>query len=332
MGERLPIARLHDKVKFPGGQASGCQLVCMNDTSFESYGKTQSFNGSVSEEATKKYTGAFNKLLSDRKHHCTIEGMVLIWFAIKEDDSEECSVFSAFLGNSGGDETDETIAKFMQYAGKGYTADRESIDSLLDDSSVTFYIAGLTPNSSRICQKFMYRGSFGEMLEDLMAHQSDLMINEKNARPVYFGRLAKELVSPKSSNDLVPPPLMSAIMLAALSGTRYPDALLATVVRRVKTDSDEENSPYTKLNDTRAGIIKACLNRKYKQEEITMAWNEANKDPAYLCGGLFAVYEKIQQDSSGGSLNPTIKDAYFASAAHVRPAFSRSWQSWRRTT
>ena len=45
-----------------------------------------------------------------------------------------------------------------------------------------------------------------------------------------------------------------------------------------------------------------------------MSWNDDNKNPAYLCGGLFAVYEKIQQDSSGGNLNRTIKDSYFSSA------------------
>ena len=67
------------------------------------------------------------------------------------------------------------------------------------------------------------------------------------------------------------------------------------------------------------GIIKACLNRKNNKEEFTLAWNDENKNPAYLCGGLFAVYEKIQQESSGGNLNRTIKDAYFASACS-RPA------------
>ena len=112
---------------------------------------------------------------------------------------------------------------------------------------------------------------------------------------------------------------MSAIMLAALNNTKYPDTLLATIVRRVKTDSDEEKKHFIKLNDTRAGIIKACLNRKYKKEEITMAWNDENKNPAYLCGGLFDIYEKIQQESSGGNLNRTIKDSYFASACS-RPA------------
>ena len=50
-----------------------------------------------------------------------------------------------------------------------------------------------------------------------------------------------------------------------------------------------------------------------------MSLNPENKDPAYLCGRLFAVYEKIQQDSSGGDLNRTIKDSYFTSAC-ARPS------------
>lgn len=45
-----------------------------------------------------------------------------------------------------------------------------------------------------------------------------------------------------------------------------------------------------------------------------MSWNEENKNPAYICGGLFAIYERIQQKSANGKLNTTIKDAYFASA------------------
>ena len=178
---------------------------------------------------------------------------------------------------------------------------------------------GYTQNKSRICQKFIYRGHFGEMLNNLIKHQNDLCINEKNVRPVYFSGIAEQLISPKSNKDKVPSSLMASIMLAALNNTKYPDSLLSTVVRRIKTDSDEEGKPYIKLNDTRAGIIKACLNRKYKKEEITMAWNEENKNPAYLCGGLFAVYEKIQQDSTDGTLNRTIKDSYFASACS-RPA------------
>ena len=51
-----------------------------------------------------------------------------------------------------------------------------------------------------------------------------------------------------------------------------------------------------------------------------MSLDLENKNQAYLCGRLFAVLEKIQQDASGGGLNRTIKDSYFASACS-KPIF-----------
>ena len=45
-----------------------------------------------------------------------------------------------------------------------------------------------------------------------------------------------------------------------------------------------------------------------------MALNMENDNQAYLCGRLFAVLEKLQQEAMG-NVNRTIKDAYFASAA-----------------
>lgn len=321
LGEKLPIARIHENIKFPGGNSSGCVLVGMKESAFTSYGKTQSFNSNVSEEAMKKYTDTFNRLLADKNHHAFIGDMVIIYFAMKNNDSAECDLFSCFFDSGSSDQTEQSINKLMKYAQSGYTTDSDSLSELETDPDVTFYIAGFTPNSSRICQKFIYRDKFGSLMKNLMKHQSDLKINEDNNRPVYFWGISKQLVSPKSSkeNQKVPPPLMTNIMLSAFNNTKYPDGLLSTVIKRVKTDNDEEKNPFIKLNDIRAGVIKACLNRKYQREEITMAWNDENKNPAYLCGGLFAVYEKIQQDSSGGNLNRTIKDAYFASAC-ARPS------------
>ena len=45
-----------------------------------------------------------------------------------------------------------------------------------------------------------------------------------------------------------------------------------------------------------------------------MSLDTKNTNPAYLCGRLFAVLEKIQERASTGKLNRTIKDTYFASA------------------
>ena len=50
-----------------------------------------------------------------------------------------------------------------------------------------------------------------------------------------------------------------------------------------------------------------------------MALDKGNVEPAYLCGRLFAVLERLQQEASNNSLNRTIKDAYFASAS-AKPA------------
>ncbi len=155
-------------------------------------------------------------------------------------------------------------------------------------------------------------------------------------------QIKKELVSPKSNIDTVDPALMAKIFEAVIYGTRYPRFLLATVVRRVKTDTDDEKKKNVKLNRVRAGIIKACINREArlsnKKEELSVALDKENKTPAYLCGRLFAVLEDLQQDSARKSkesreseekevqdeskpnvyekpLNRTIKDAYFSSAA-----------------
>jgi len=131
---------------------------------------------------------------------------------------------------------------------------------------------------------------------------------------VPFWRIKKELISPKSSKDEVNPALLAKIFESIVYGTPYPKELLSTVIRRVRTDD-------TKFNSVRAGLIKACINRQYnkKEEELKLALDKENMNEAYLCGRLFAVLEKIQENASSVKLNRTIKDGYFA-ATSVKPA------------
>ena len=343
LGEKLPIATIHGKIKIRGKGASpyGCPLVCMNEKSSESYCKEQSSNSSISIKAMEKYTTMLNGLLSDKGHHITLDDMTIIYFAMKNDDSTECRKFSTFLADNAdglANQTEQEISTSMRYAKGGYTTDQDTINRLEADNDVTFYIVGITPYESRISQKFIYRDKFGNILKNIIRHQNDMRINADSTRPVYFSDIKKQLLPPKSNevtksnkkNEIqkseegsnkgsVPSSLMASILLSVFNGNKYPDALLSTVVRRVKIDRDKENKDYLKLNSIRAGIIKACLNRKYNKEEITMAWNEENKNPAYLCGGLFAIYERIQKKASDSDLNRTITDAYFASAC-TRPS------------
>lgn len=324
-GERLRAARIHDKIKgIKGGNSVGAVLVNFNSSAFESYGKSQSMNSGISEKAMKKYTSSLNKLLADPMHHIYSDDMTVVFFAMKHDDKAECDLFSDYLNSSNAVTEDSTkadvkaVSENIYY--KGQTGNAQALDDDVDNG-VDFFVAGFTPNSSRICQKFMVRNKFGKIIDNVKQHQQDMAICDSNGE-IPLWRINKELVSPNSANA-ISPALQSDIFQAILNGTNYPYTLLETVVRRVSTDSDTEDNGFIKINAVRAGLIKAFINRKARingdKEEITMTLNPENTNPAYLCGRLFAVLEKIQLEATDVKLNRTIKDAYFSSASS-RPA------------
>lgn len=324
-GERLRAARIHDKIKgIKGGNSVGAVLVNFNSSAFESYGKSQSMNSGISEKAMKKYTSSLNKLLADPMHHIYSDDMTVVFFAMKHDDKAECDLFNGYLNSSNGVTEDSTKADVKAVSEniyhKGQTGNAQALDKDVDNG-VDFFVAGFTPNSSRICQKFMVRNKFGKIIDNVKQHQQDMAICGSNGE-IPLWRINKELVSPNSANA-ISPALQSDMFQAILNGTNYPYTLLETVVRRVCTDSDTDSNNKIKINEVRAGLIKAFINRKSRingdKEEITMTLNPENTNPAYLCGRLFAVLEKIQLEATDVKLNRTIKDAYFSSASS-RPA------------
>lgn len=325
LGERMPTARIHDKIKFPGGNSSGCVLVGMKESAYESYGKTQSYNSNISEAAMKKYTATLNSLFNDPRHRVLINDMVVLYFAMEQNDGKACELFSQFFGETpdaapAKSNANSILTEVLMQMKRGEPVDYSALGI---DENVEFYVAGFTPNSSRICLKFVFKNRFGKLMENMSRHQMDFAIAGDKKAAVSFGGIARELVLPESTNDSVPPPLMAAIIRAASTGGRYPQELLAAVVRRIKSDKNPEGKHFVKMNPTRIGIIKAYINRKYrieqKREEIKMALDNEEKNTAYRCGRLFAVLEKIQQDSAQGKLNTTIVDGYFSSACS-RPA------------
>lgn len=324
-GERLRAARIHDKIKgIKGGNSVGAVLVNFNSSAFESYGKSQSMNSGISEKAMKKYTSSLNKLLADPMHHICSDDMTVVFFAMKHDDKAECDLFNGYLNSSNAVTEDSTKADVKAVSEniyhKGQTGNAQALDDDVDNG-VDFFVAGFTPNSSRICQKFMVRNKFGKIIDNVKQHQQDMAICGSNGE-IPLWRINNELVSPNSANA-ISPALQSDMFQAILNGTNYPYTLLETVVRRVCTDSDTDSNNKIKINEVRAGLIKAFINRKARingdKEEITMTLNPENTNPAYLCGRLFAVLEKIQLEATDVKLNRTIKDAYFSSASS-RPA------------
>lgn len=313
-GEELPVARLHNRIKgVRGGQSSGCSLVCFNNASENSYGKEQSFNSSVSEAAMEQYTEALNFLLADERHRTYLGDMTVVHFALAEEEAPYIDNVNAFLFTStnkeASDDIDPALSNTMKKVAEGRLPEFD-----VPDVGVDYCIFGLVPNGGRIAIKFNYRNTFGELRKNIERYHADFSIGKLKGAPAAW-LICKELVSPKSNDDAAPE-LEGDILRSAINGTPLPHKVLETVVRRVRTDSDTDKKRFIKLNDTRAGLIKLCLNRKTTKEDekITMALNEQNKNAAYLCGRLFAVLEKVQRDSAQEELNKTIKDSFFSSA------------------
>ncbi len=309
----VPIPPLHDYIKgIRGTNATGGKLICFNNPCDESYGKTQSCNSSISAAAAKKYAAALNYLTASPYHRAYIDEMTIVYWAMSGSEASEdvlCDFFGSVLGRpSEGADVENALADAMKKAQSGLTsAELEKLDI---DPSVTFYAAGFTPNMSRISMKFFCRSSTIRLLQNIAQHQRDLAHDGLKGQPSIW-RLTAECLPPKTTDKKPSNPLYAALFSSVFNGTRYPRALLETVVRRCKTDSG-------RISDIRAAIIKACLNRAArlsdKKEVISMALDTQNTSPAYLCGRLFALLEKAQADAINNP-NRTIKDSYFSSAA-----------------
>ena len=312
-GENAPIARIHGKIKgVYGGLATGSVLIGFNNSSENSYGNEQSYNSNISKEVMRKYTEALNYLLKGRDHKITIDDITVIFWAMSKDSGYEDNVMAMLMGQPEGQDgikTEEMIKDLLSRGSQLGITEREVEDKFNDiDENVDFYIAGLKPNSSRLSIKFILRKRYGDILMNIARFQGEIQVKEPlKVVPLYW--IKGEMVSPKSSNEKVNPDLMTKLFEAVMYNRRFPVALLETLIRRVKTDKY--------INDTRAGLIKAYLNRNEK-EEIKLALDYENRNQAYLCGRLFAVLEWLQKRALG-DLNTTIKDKYFASAA-AKPA------------
>lgn len=322
-GKVAPIAQVHQSIKgVAGAQSTGAAIVSFNIPSFRSYGKEQSFNAPISENAMLKYTTALNYLLSGENRIKLGDTTVVFW-AEKKAEQEE-SFFKAFLDppfkeegrNTEESELPAVSPKEMEDRVKDVlSAVREgrSVDDAIEHPDVLFHILGLAPNVSRLSIRLWMVNRFGTLVERLAKHHLDMeVVKPPNVyRMIPVWALLKEMaVLGKTEN--IPNNMITALNYAIFNGTAYPFGMYASIIKRIRADHD--------VNYVRAGFIKAYLNRSNtKKEECTVALDLQNKEPAYLLGRLFSLLEKAQQEASGGGLNATIKDRYFG-AASATPA------------
>jgi CRISPR-associated protein Csd1 len=335
-GQENAIARLHEpKIKgVRDTQSAGALLVSFNDSAYESYGKSQSFNAPVGISAAFKYTNALNFLLGREDRRVSLGDATVVFWAERPTPIEgfisdllsERTVSLSGVPAEDQRRVDE-LRLFLSQLRHGHTTDK-AVDP---EGETRFFILGLSPNASRIAVRFWLDTTVAEMANRLRQHMEDVELGgaREDDLPLMIRRIVQ--ATGRAETDAkgrvkgydggsTSPLLAGAVTRAVLTGGPYPEALLSAMVRRMRSDGA--------ISRPRIAAIKACLNRNSRlrgnSKEVPVALDPSRTEPAYITGRLFALLEKIQEDGSEGSLNATIKDRYFSSAsATPRVVFPR---------
>ena len=310
-GERGPVARLHASIKGVwGAQTAGASIVSFNLKAFESYGHEQGDNAPISEAAAFAYTTALNRFLEGGSGHRIQIGDASTVFWAEAENAEAAKeaedIFASFLAI---DEKQETakIAGILKAIHDGLPI--EDIKPNLPDG-VRFFVLALAPNAARLSVRFYIEDDFGVIAERYAKHVQRMRIEPppREAMPSMW-RLLIETATLRKSENIVPN-LAGDWMRAILTGAPYPLTLLSTLLMRLRADHD--------VNALRVAILKSVLIRNFGdsfKREVPVSLDPENKEPGYLLGRLFSVYEQIQTAALGGNVNATIKDKFYGAAA-----------------
>lgn len=305
LGKKASIVRLHTKINL--SKDTGPLVAFQTSCGYNSYGKERGYNAPISEEAEFAYTTALNAMLSKDSHNKFIIGTrtFLFWASSDSDASKKTeeglfSLFGKFEANE--DDPNRRIElvrdTFMSvYNGK-----------LNANKNDKFFILGLAPNSARIAVVYWSELPLREFAGLISRHFEDMKIVDirKEKKP-YVGLhsiLGSVTLGGKSSDAT--PNLPEAVVKSIFQGLPYPISLFQACIRRIRAEQS--------VTIVRAAIIKAYLNRINNNNniKIKIMLDKENQNQGYLCGRLFAVLDKIQEDANGIH---SIRERYMNSAS-----------------
>jgi CRISPR-associated protein Csd1 len=303
------ISELHTSIKgVYGAQTSGANIVSFNLDAFRSFGKKQGANAPIGESAMFAYTTALNTLLSrDSAQRLQVgDASAVFWSARKTSFESDFAFLFKEPEKDDPDAGTRCIRNLFESPKTGAYLD--------DPGDATFFILGLSPNAARISIRFWRAATVAEFSGRIRQYFEDLRIVKPPKEPEFYSlwRLLVNIATQDKSEN-IPPNVAGDFMRSILDGTPYPQTLLQSALRRIRSDTENRVKP------ARAALIKAYLNRYLRahpnkgEKEIEMALDTEQPSVGYQLGRLFAVLEKIQEEASPG-LNATIRERYYGSA------------------
>ena len=299
---------------IPGSQATAKLVAFQVNSGYDSYGKKKCGNAPISKKAEFAYTTALNAMLQKGSHNkFSVGNRTFVFWASSNSEAAEQTEGSLFdlLGYTE-EEVDDPNAKIEQVRKVFKAIYSGSLKTSLEDR---FYILGLAPNSARIAVVYWSECSLKEFAGKILCHFKDMEIKDTRIdKKPYMGiksMLAAVTLNGKQSEAT--PNLPEAVVKSIFQGTPYPFTLFSACIRRIRAESGSKDA----IRIARMAIIKAYLNRtNSNNKKIEIMLDKSNTNQGYLCGRLFAVLDKIQEDANGIS---SIRERYM-NAASATPA------------
>lgn len=302
-GKRGATVRVHSKTPFQGNSFSSL-VSFMEGKGYDSYGKLQGSNAPVSEESEFAYTTALNHMLRADSHNKFMVGTrtFLFWASSDSDAAKasEDSIFALFGRAEDNDNPNRRVELVRQTFMSIYNGQKST------DKDDRFYILGLAPNSARIAVVYWAALPLKEFAGIINRHFEDMEITDTRIEMKPYAGLHSILVAVTGKFSDVTPNLPDAVVKSIFQGIAYPASLFHACIRRIRAEQS--------LTITRAAIIKAYLNRLHdnNNKKINIMLDKENTNQGYLCGRLFAVLDKIQEDANGIH---SIRERYMNSAS-----------------
>lgn len=305
-GKHGPSVDTTTATMIPGSQATAKLVAFQVNSGYDSYGKTKCGNAPISEEAEFAYTTALNSMLmKNSRNKFMLGSRTFVFWASNNSESSlevEESLFE-LLGfqEEKNDDPNANLIKVRKVLESIYSG---ILKTGLDDR---FYILGLAPNSARIAVVYWSETTLKDFAEMILKHFSDMEIHDtrKDKKP-YMG--VREIISSVTLGGKMSdatPNLPEAVVKSIFQGLPYPATLYSACLRRIRAEQ--------KLTITRVAIIKAYLNRQSNNnKKIDIMLDKDNNNQGYLCGRLFAVLDKIQEDANNIS---SIRERYMNAAS-----------------
>ncbi|MFD2170967.1 type I-C CRISPR-associated protein Cas8c/Csd1 [Tumebacillus lipolyticus] len=288
-GQDCIPAQRHDlPIPIRGGHSKGAKLISANDRAYFSYGLENSLIAPTCEECATKYAKALIHLLSDEFSHVVHRDLSYVFWT-----KEKASYNIAGLVKN---PEPKEVQEFLTLQ-KGKRTERVKTNQ--------FYAAALSPYISRIVVRDWMETTLERVQESLVRwFRLQMVIGGGEER--FFGTYTLAASLYRDANKEMESNVPMYFLNHAMHGKPLPSSLLLQAVQRCKAEQ--------RVTAPRAVVMQLCLLQDATSEEEKLMKHEQQKrDPAFLCGQLFAHLDHVQQVAIGP--NATLVDRYYGTAS-----------------